>query len=90
MSFLEEIHARVGVTGIVLLIIALYFVKEAFDLMRDPLRDIPGPFLARFTRLWLLRQYVKGKFQKTNLQLHEQYGMSPNICGLFLSDHEQC
>jgi hypothetical protein len=48
----------------------------------DPLRDIPGPFLARFTRLWLLRQYVKGDFQKTNLELHERYGMFPNICGV--------
>jgi hypothetical protein len=76
MSFLEEVYARVGVAGVILLIIAFYLVKWAFDLVRDPLRDIPGPFLARFTRLWLLRQYVKGDFQKTNLQLHDQCGMS--------------
>lgn len=74
MTFLEEVLERVGVSGIIFLAIALYLFKWAFDLVTDPLRDIPGPFLSRFTRLWLLRQYVKGDYQKTNVELHEQFG----------------
>jgi hypothetical protein len=74
MAFLEEVLQRVGVRGIVFLGIALYLFKWAFDLVTDPLRDVPGPFFARFTRLWLLRQYVKGNYQKTNVKLHDQYG----------------
>ncbi|GME57771.1 hypothetical protein GTA08_BOTSDO13424 [Neofusicoccum parvum] len=40
----------------------------------SPLRSIPGPFLARFTRLWLLRHFLRGDFHKTNIQLHQRYG----------------
>jgi hypothetical protein len=37
-------------------------------------QDIPGPFLARFSRLWYLRQVRKRNFQQTNLELHKLYG----------------
>ncbi|RAH56334.1 cytochrome P450 [Aspergillus piperis CBS 112811] len=37
-------------------------------------RDIPGPFLARFTRLWYLRQMTRGDFQYTNIRLHRDHG----------------
>ena len=89
MSFLEEALERVGVVGVIFLVIALYLLKWIFDLVIDPLRDIPGPFLARFTRLWLLRQYVNGDFQKTNLELHEQYGMFSIFPGPECSCYEQ-
>ncbi|GCB25018.1 pisatin demethylase [Aspergillus awamori] len=46
------------------------FVKRA--LSSD--RDIPGPFLARFTRLWYLRQMTRGDFQYTNIRLHRDHG----------------
>ena len=77
MAFLEEVLERVGVSAIIFLPIALYLCKWAFDLITDPLRDIPGPLLSRFTRLWLLRQYIKGDYQKTNVELHEQFGRYP-------------
>lgn len=38
------------------------------------LRSISGPFLTRFTRLWLLRQLSRGQFEQTNIQLHRKYG----------------
>ena len=38
------------------------------------LRDIPGPWQARYTRLWLLRAISSRSFQKINLDLHRQYG----------------
>ncbi|KAJ5151645.1 hypothetical protein N7492_009940 [Penicillium capsulatum] len=40
----------------------------------DPLRRIPGPFLARFTRLWQFQEIYKGDFHKTNIALHKKYG----------------
>ncbi|KAF4832790.1 Pisatin demethylase [Colletotrichum tropicale] len=42
--------------------------------VRDPLRKVPGPFLARFTRLWLLREYIGPHHEKTNIELHKKYG----------------
>ena len=39
------------------------------------LRDIPGPWQARYTRLWLLRAISSRSFQKINLDLHRKYGL---------------
>ncbi|KIX01188.1 uncharacterized protein Z518_08913 [Rhinocladiella mackenziei CBS 650.93] len=54
----------------VLLPITYYLYRAA----RDPLRSAPGPFLARFTRLWYLKAVHKGDFELQNIQLHRQYG----------------
>lgn len=40
----------------------------------DPLRSIPGPFLARFSRLWYLGAVHKGDFEKQNIKLHRKHG----------------
>lgn len=34
----------------------------------------PGPFLARFTDLWLAYRQMVGKFQVENVELHKKYG----------------
>lgn len=48
----------------------------------DPLRTIPGPFAARFTRLWYFRQLRSGKSRWTEVDLHRKYGpvirLAPN------------
>ena len=49
----------------------LYFI---IDFIRDPLRDIPGPLLARFTRWWYFIEIYKGSFELTNVELHKKYG----------------
>ncbi|KAJ3472634.1 hypothetical protein NLG97_g10831 [Lecanicillium saksenae] len=40
----------------------------------DPLRSIPGPFLARFNRLWYLAAIARGRFDSENVELHRRYG----------------
>jgi hypothetical protein len=42
----------------------------------SPLRSVPGPFLARFTRLWYLKNVWSGKFEQVNIDLHKRYGES--------------
>ncbi|EMR81864.1 hypothetical protein ACHAPC_001604 [Botrytis cinerea] len=49
----------------------LYIVTLAII---DPLRHIPGPFLARFSRAWYCWEIYKGHFERTNHQLHTRYG----------------
>ena len=39
-----------------------------------PLKDIPGPFWARFTSLWYFNRVSKGNFQYENIRLHQMYG----------------
>ncbi|KAF3010136.1 hypothetical protein E8E14_004761 [Neopestalotiopsis sp. 37M] len=38
------------------------------------LRHIPGPFLARFTRFWLVRHILGGVYIDKLVELHEKYG----------------
>ena len=40
----------------------------------DPLCSIPGPFLARFSRLWYFLEIYKGGFEEMNIELHRKYG----------------
>src|SRR5687767_8103807 len=44
------------------------------QIILDPLRDIPGPPLARFTRWWYFLEIYKGSFEITNIKLHKKYG----------------
>lgn len=60
--------------GLILIALGSIIVYNAFQIIFDPLRDIPGPFLARFTRLWYLLELYKGKFEITNIELHKKYG----------------
>ncbi|KAF2166953.1 hypothetical protein M409DRAFT_23000 [Zasmidium cellare ATCC 36951] len=45
-----------------------------YVLFLDPLRDVPGPFWARWTRLWLLNEISSGQSHLTFPKLHDQYG----------------
>jgi hypothetical protein len=49
----------------------------------DPLRDVDGPFIARFTRLWYLKKIFEGRFELVNIALHKKYGsvvrIAPNV-----------
>ncbi|PIG82254.1 hypothetical protein AARAC_000002 [Aspergillus arachidicola] len=38
------------------------------------LRNVPGPFLGRLTRLWYLNRVRKGHWEKENIKLHRKYG----------------
>jgi len=56
------------------LICFLFVIRTVIKWMRDPLRDVPGPFFARFTRLWYLKQARSGEFERINIALHEKHG----------------
>ena len=60
-------HVAVIVIGLVVLNI---FLRDVWS----PLRRIPGPWLARKTKLWKLYQARKGDMEWTNIRLHQQYG----------------
>lgn len=49
----------------------LYTIYQAYA---TPLRSVPGPFLAKFTRLWLAKAIASRKFDKINIELHRKYG----------------
>ncbi|EME87194.1 uncharacterized protein MYCFIDRAFT_184329 [Pseudocercospora fijiensis CIRAD86] len=52
-------------------IIALLY--PLFRAATSPLKDVPGPFLARFTRLWFFRSRWNGHAHLDNIALHGKY-----------------
>ncbi len=74
MFTLTNFSNKIGPKEAALFVIVLFALKWIVNFTTDPLRDVPGPFIARFTKLWLFRQYVNGDFHETNIQLHKKYG----------------
>ncbi|KAE9377586.1 cytochrome P450 [Stipitochalara longipes BDJ] len=49
-------------------------LKRIIAHLLDSLRVVPGPFLARFTRLWYLVDSFNGRGHETISRLHHKYG----------------
>lgn len=47
-----------------------------------PASDIPGPFLASFTRLWHAYHLLVGDFNLRLLELHKKHGESVDHCSI--------
>ncbi len=54
--------------------VILYLFAVFTKVVLDPLRRVPGPLLARFTRFWYLYNIWQGKFERVNIDLHKKYG----------------
>ncbi|KAH8590119.1 cytochrome P450 [Bisporella sp. PMI_857] len=54
--------------------------------IRSPIKNIPGPFIAKFTNLWRLFNTYAGRPELTQQMLHERYGpavrIGPNLVSL--------
>lgn len=83
LEAVKVISAQWAVT----IILALYACYMLIQYVRDPLRTVPGPFWARFTRLWYLKAVIGGRFEHTNIDLHRKYGTSTL---LWLGGHADC
>ncbi|KAJ6008900.1 hypothetical protein N7522_003916 [Penicillium canescens] len=55
-------------------IVTIFSLVVITKALLHPLRDVPGPFWARFTRLWYLRAVSMGDFEMKNIDLHRSYG----------------
>ena len=55
-------------------VLVVYTVLTAVSHLLSPLRSIPGPFFARFTKLWVFLRMWHGQFEKDNIALHRKYG----------------
>ncbi|KAL2864771.1 cytochrome P450 [Aspergillus lucknowensis] len=57
------------------LLVARYLVTFFYTSYTSrSLFSIPGPFWARFSRLWYFHRVWKGHFEEDNIHLHEKYG----------------
>jgi hypothetical protein len=53
------------------LLLIIYCIVGA---IADPLRSVPGPILAMFTRFWYSRALAQVDFEKQNIELHRKHG----------------
>ena len=51
-----------------------YILVTIYKQLVSPLRDIPGPFSARFSNIWYLNKSCQGKFHRENIELHRKHG----------------
>lgn len=72
-SFAAE-HSRLSLAAAALIIV--FPVLTILHVILSPLRGVPGPIAARFTRLWYLIKVWQGSFHTDNIKLHERYGKS--------------
>ena len=60
--------------GLVVAFCSYILLNTLWTALRSGLRGIPGPFAARFTRLYLFRQATKGNGHTLYYDLHQRYG----------------
>jgi hypothetical protein len=58
---------------LLLILFVLIIAKRQFS----PLRRVPGPWLAGYTRLWKLYYTFRGDMERVNINLHKKYGKTP-------------
>lgn len=65
--------------GALLLVVAYAVFSPIIRTLKTSLRSVPGPFLARFTRLWELHAVYKHDFATYSIALHKKYGTCPSL-----------
>lgn len=64
------------------ILIAIVAAQIIYSILFHPLRNVPGPFFAKFTELWRTSRYLAGNWHYDICELHRKYGpvvrLSPN------------
>lgn len=71
------------ITGVFVAVVLAYY---AICYLASPLKDIPGPSLAKFTNLWRVHDYIHLISPETQKKLHAKHGVAvrlgPNLVAL--------
>ena len=66
-----------GITSILILLglsLSLVVFRTIYRAYFTSLHNVPGPRLAKFTRLWLAKAIYSRQYHKISTQIHRQYG----------------
>ena len=63
-----------GVPVIALFVLLLLVLTGIYRQLTHPLRNVPGPIISRFTRLWYLIKVLGGDSPQELIRLHSKYG----------------
>ncbi|KLU89170.1 hypothetical protein MAPG_08144 [Magnaporthiopsis poae ATCC 64411] len=79
----DDDMANIGVTALavgfvmnhwLVLAVAVVILRAAYRRYATPLRRLPGPFLASFSRLWKFRSTYSMRTHLDHIELHQKYG----------------
>lgn len=70
---LIQVTSKTLVT-VLCLIASYYTISTFYNLFFSPLKNVPGPFLARVTRWWEYFMVQRGVSNLEYVRLHEKYG----------------
>ncbi|KAG8159003.1 hypothetical protein KVR01_011446 [Diaporthe batatas] len=80
---MPSLYTLTLIAGIALGVIV---VRHVLAYLTSPLKDIPGPFLAKFTNIWRLIDHYNATQISTQRRLHEKLGpavrIGPNVVSL--------
>ncbi|CEJ56131.1 Putative Cytochrome P450 [Penicillium brasilianum] len=82
MAVISEsiLYVSQHVEGVLFLLAALYLVS---NYLTPGVRNVPGPFLAKFSNLWRFLDVANGHAEATLYKLHQKYGdyvrLGPNV-----------
>ncbi|EXA30590.1 hypothetical protein FOVG_18046 [Fusarium oxysporum f. sp. pisi HDV247] len=75
---LENLYINHGLPLLIMVFVfgpIIYFTSWAlYTLFLSSLRNVPGPFLARLTRLWEVRNVTTGNIHNIMVNLHKKHG----------------
>jgi len=54
--------------------VVLFFFGVVSSSQHDPLRDIRRPYIARFSRLWMVKRLWQGDLYLAMIDLHKNHG----------------
>ena len=54
--------------------LALIIFPTIYQAYFTSLRNVPGPRLAKFTRIWLAKAFASRQYHKISTELHRKYG----------------
>ncbi|KAK3317824.1 cytochrome P450 [Cercophora scortea] len=83
MMLLNLFLSAMQVTLLAVAVVLAYYI---FCYLISPLKDIPGPVLAKFTNLWRVHDCYKCTTSETQMKLHAKHGVAvrlgPNMVAL--------
>lgn len=70
----SPIDTRLNPINLALVFVGLYLLRLVYNRLRPGVRGIPGPTLAKYTRLWKAYSVWKGDHHLTEVALHKKHG----------------
>lgn len=71
-------YTKLAILPIVVGVVLFYLLHALHLSVKSPLSKVPGPVLARYSRIWEFIEAARGDLHWTTVKLHEKYGSSPN------------